>query len=327
MEFITKSYSSDLLPQILILWNSDEFGVKYPLTEALWQQQIERDPNFQPEDFIGAFEAEKLIGFVIAKQFRDAVANPDMAYYTEMGWIAAIVVGEQWRRQGIGSQLVKLGEARLKAANLPQVLVGGNFRHFFPALPLDLPYLVNFFQKQGYAFRPEGDRVHDLRRSLTDYDLPFSYKDSEFYFTQGQKGEEAAIVAFLARSFPGRWRYTVDLWFRQGANPQDMTLLKRSSDNSIQGFLQTGHKNSPIIANALFWYRLFDEDYGGIGPLGVSSEVRGKGLGLALVEAGVAYLQSLGVKDCAIDWTNLTEFYGKLGFKIWKSYDRFSKKF
>jgi predicted N-acetyltransferase YhbS len=52
----------------------------------------------------------------------------------------------------------------------------------------------------------------------------------------------------------------------------------------------------------------------------VSEDVRGLGLGLALVAAGVSYLHAKGVRDCSIDWTSLLDFYGQLGFTPWKSY-------
>ena len=48
--------------------------------------------------------------------------------------------------------------------------------------------------------------------------------------------------------------------------------------------------------------------------------MRGGGLGLGLVAAGVNYLYGLGVRDCGIDWTELIDFYGRLGFAVWKQY-------
>jgi predicted N-acetyltransferase YhbS len=52
----------------------------------------------------------------------------------------------------------------------------------------------------------------------------------------------------------------------------------------------------------------------------VSMAVRGRGLGLGLVAAGVSYVHASGVRDCAIDWTTHIDFYGRLGFEVWLRY-------
>ena len=327
-------YQPGLLPAILQIWNAGEFGQKFPLTAGLWQQQVERDPNFRPDDFVGAFDdVGNLRGFVLIKQFRELTANPDMTAYGQLGWIAVLLVAEDWRGQGLGSQLLALAEARLCAAKLPKIVLGGNFRHFWPGVPADLPRTLDFFQKHGYNLAVDRSDAFDLRCGLTDYQPlppPPAVANGEFYFTQGQRGQEAVILEFLAQSFPGRWRYSLTLDFAQGGDPGDVTLLKRratvgSQPDKIEGFLQTGHQKSRIIVNSLFWYPLLGQNYGGIGPLGVSKTVRGHQLGLALVDVGVNYLIHRGVTECAIDWTDLLDFYGRLGFGVWKSFKRLSK--
>ena len=36
--------------------------------------------------------------------------------------------------------------------------------------------------------------------------------------------------------------------------------------------------------------------------------------------SGTSYLYERGVRDCAIDWTSLVDFYGRLGYQPWKQY-------
>ena len=54
--------------------------------------------------------------------------------------------------------------------------------------------------------------------------------------------------------------------------------------------------------------------------MGVSPEVRGRGLGLALLCQAVKSLKESGVQDMVIDWTTLLDFYEKAGFLPWKAY-------
>ena len=72
-----------------------------------------------------------------------------------------------------------------------------------------------------------------------------------------------------------------------------------------------------FIAQNVYWAPLFEEELGGIGPLGIAPEERGKGYGLAIVQAGMYFLSQRGIKNIVIDWTNLVDFYGKLGISLW----------
>jgi predicted N-acetyltransferase YhbS len=50
--------------------------------------------------------------------------------------------------------------------------------------------------------------------------------------------------------------------------------------------------------------------------------MRGKGLGLALLQLGLEHLARMGVENAVIDWTGLVDFYGRVGFTPWKTYAR-----
>jgi predicted N-acetyltransferase YhbS len=80
------------------------------------------------------------------------------------------------------------------------------------------------------------------------------------------------------------------------------------------------HWRSSWLGPNVYWHRLLGEHYGGLGPIGVSASHRGRGLGLALLCHSVAHLRDLGVRRMCIDWTNLLDFYGKIGFAPWKEY-------
>ena len=40
-----------------------------------------------------------------------------------------------------------------------------------------------------------------------------------------------------------------------------------------------------------------------------------------MVAHASALLKAHGVEKCYIDWVVLTDFYGKLGYQIWRGYD------
>lgn len=330
--FSFRAYRLDDAAEVVALWNNTALKASFPLSERLWRQQTEGDPDFEPQDVTLVYaEDGALAGFVLTKSWRGKAITPELAPYFEplktRGFIAALAVGEAYQRQGLGRALVQKAEAQLQGAGATQIWPGANIRHFFPGVPVELPEVETFFHKLGYQTGSPDET--DLRRSDLDKwtppPTPQAVTQGDYSFGQGQEGEQAAILAFMRRAFPGRWFYEAELFFRQGGSPKDITLLKHRN-GTIEGFLMNYHRDSTVIGPTIYWSTLLDPSFGGIGPLGVSKEVRGLGLGLFLVAAGVEYLLSKGVTDCVIDWTTLVDFYGKLGFLPWKQYKRMHKE-
>ena len=70
----------------------------------------------------------------------------------------------------------------------------------------------------------------------------------------------------------------------------------------------------------MLWTRLLGDDCGGLGAVGVAAGVRGQGIGTALVARGSDVLRERGVGNSCIGWTWLVDFYGRLGYRPWRSY-------
>jgi predicted GNAT family N-acyltransferase len=71
------------------------------------------------------------------------------------------------------------------------------------------------------------------------------------------------------------------------------------------------------------WHLSLGEHWGALGPIGVSEAQRGAGHGGRLLQGALAELKHRGGRRCRIDWTTLTEFYGKYGFKVSQTYETF----
>lgn len=309
--------------EILELWNAS-FGPEFQLGEALWQQNTRHDPSFQPADLILARDdAGKLAGFAQAKIFRDTVNYPgeDLEKIVERGHIAAIAVLPAYRRQGLGQALLIEAEAYLHENGATHFYAGENFRHYFPGVPRNSPEALGFFQSSGYT---PGNTDVDLDGPLRpDVFEPAITSARDVTFRQGQPGDETALLDFLKRVFPGRWHYDTRLYLEQGGLIEDVSLVFDST-GTVQGFLLSYRPGGKIIGPGRFW--LNDKsDWGGIGPLGLSQEMRGLGAGLGIVGAGMRHLHEHGLKFARIDWTSLIAFYGRLGFKPSLTYQRASK--
>ncbi len=301
--------------EICAVWNA-AFGPEFRLTERLWMQNTVGDPSFLPSDLLVAFdEGGATTGFALTKRFREAKLYPNLNLekYENIGYIAALAVRPSQQHQGLGRQLLAAAEAKLQAEGANQVWVGANFRHFFPGLPLGYPVAQHLFETVGYTFdqsRPE----HDLDGTLSpEIFEPVLASITGLTYRQGQPSDWKHLLAFVEQNFPGRWYYDLGLYLEEGGFLEDITLLL-DQQQAVQGFLMAYSAQSRVLGPSIYWLT-GQTEWGGIGPLGLSPAMRGKGGGLGLVAAGMRYLYNKGVRQTRIDWTTLTDFYGRLGFK------------
>jgi predicted N-acetyltransferase YhbS len=318
-------YQPEQAPALIAIWNRG-LGERFPLTARLWRQNIDGDPNYAPGDGLVARRADgTIVGFVITRVFRQLADNPDLAAYRTLGWPVALAVAPDEAGRGVGSQLLAEAEARLRQEGATACDVGGSVGHLLPGPPLANLRALHFWEQHGYQQeRP----VYDLQRNLRDWVAPpppeVVHQDG-WRLGSAQPGQEGAILDFLRRAFPGRWRYAIATAFARGVPASDIVVLE-DRNGVVQGFLALGDWRGLVLGPSVHWFPVLGEHYGGIGPLGIAPEVRGQGLGLALVAAGVRELQARGVAECVIDWTGLTDFYGRLGFQVTDGYWRCTPK-
>jgi GNAT superfamily N-acetyltransferase len=293
------------------IWRS-AFGAKFSLTPKLWRQSTELDPNFRDADLLFAVtDPGGTAGFVLLKHYRED--EPAMEKYATRGEIATIAVLPEFGRQGIGSQLLLAAEEKLKNEGVQKITVGANFRHFFPGLPLGYEPARRFFEKHGYVFddnNPEYDLDGALSPELFE---PVLKNVKNISYRQAKMGEDASVLAFLQRVFPGRWHVETQVYLLQGGDINTLTLAITENEQ-IVGFLRTDTPDNWLSVQPGRYWLQDRNDWGAIGPLGIHPDTRGTGAGLGLVAAGMKHLYQKGLRYARIDWTTLTAFYGKLGF-------------
>jgi predicted N-acetyltransferase YhbS len=260
------------------------------------------------------------VGFVLASALP---ASPEVSP-PEMGWVDAIAVRPGRQRQGIGSALLTWAEGWLAEQDCTRMRLGGSLRPFAPGLPSDL-HSEPFFRNRGYDNRPQGKTDWDVARDLRDYRsrIPNTqYPIPNTRLSPAADADAAALLAFLHREFPGRWRFECEEFMRAGGRMSDYMLLWR--EGSVDGFARLTLADSERPLDRFFMARL-PKPWGQLGPIGVGRGCRGLGLGGALLDAGLCRLRDLGVAGCVIDWTSLLDFYGKYGFTPYRRYEMLVK--
>ncbi|AAM23519.1 ribosomal protein S18 acetylase RimI-like enzyme [Caldanaerobacter subterraneus subsp. tengcongensis MB4] len=305
--------------EIVRLWNK-ELGKEFPLRKELFYQNSLEDKNVLLEGSWIALEKEKLVGFIISKIWKEdleCVKNKK-----DTGYIQVILVDSDYRNKGIGSELLRKAEEALKANGVKTVVLGQDPWHYFPGIPSEYIDTVEWFKKKGYV---EFGEEYDLYCRLNgegQVTLPV-FPEVEFKILD--KWQKNSFLEFLNRCFPGRWEYEAIKYFEKGGEGREFVVAEKKG--KIIGFCRINDSKSPFIAQNVYWAPLFEEELGGIGPLGIDPEERGKGYGLAIVQAGMYFLNQRGIRNIVIDWTNLVDFYGKLGCKVWKRYIKYEKQF
>lgn len=270
-----------------------------------------------------ARRADQAVGFVLVTLLRD---DPSVQLPT-LGRIDALAVAPEAQRQGIGSALLTWAEGFLLGHGCRQIRVGGGLRPFVPGVPAELES-AGFFARHGYT-SPDLDGgpnagVWDVVADLSGYTPPPSVREIAGQAQPARPADEPALLAFLQREFPGRWRYEFQEHLREGGRISDYMVLW--TDRGIDGCCILTFEDSARPIERFYPYRL-PRPWGQLGSIGISADCRGRGYGAALLDAGLRRLHNTGVNGCVIDWTDLLDFYAKFGFRPDRRYLRLSKSF
>jgi GNAT superfamily N-acetyltransferase len=251
------------------------------------------------------------VGFVLASRLTD---DPTVAA-SDQGWLDAIAVDPTHQRAGVGSALLAWAEGWLADEGCRRLSLGGSLRPFTPGLPVTLGS-EPFFRRHGFQAGDDATSW-DVAANLAGYAAPAWLPQVDAVVRPGRVGDEAALLTCLRREFPGRWRYDCQEFLRSGGRISDYMLLW--TERGVDGFCMLTFADSVLPLERFYPYRL-PRPWGQLGTVGVSEECRGRGYGLAVVDAGLRRLHANGVNGCVIDWTAIVDFYGKFGFRPYREY-------
>lgn len=291
---------------LFVLWRKSIGGL-WPIDEARLQQILAAP---QSSHFV-LYEGGQLVGFVASMR------NLREGRYS--GHLVVVLVAAHARRRGIGSALYERADQQFRMAGIERIQIGGGDVRFWPGIPQNLVGARTFFERQGWQF---AFSCYDLVQDMRSYETP-AYVQQRM-ITEGIRFELATrenadeVLTFEEREFPGwlnAFQHVVSL-----GDYEDMVLAREQSGRVI-GTLILYTRQSHALRTDVLWQSLLGEKTGAIGCVGIAEAERGRGAGLGLVAAASEILCKRGVERCYIDWVVLIDFYGKLGYRIWRGYD------
>ncbi|SDN56831.1 Acetyltransferase, GNAT family [Psychrobacillus sp. OK028] len=309
-------WNRERVDELVSLWNK-ELSIDFPMRKELFIQNSFADVNvLEQGSFIAEDSNGKVIGFVVSKMWQE---NTPVVMDSKRGWIQVLLVDSEHRGIGIGTSLLKHAEAALIENGAEVLQLAGEPFHYFSGIPDEYSEVQRWFEKFGYYNKINTfDLINHMSKKY-----PFPENSSASFAVLSIK-EKEDFLSFLKRCFPGRWEYEAIKYFEMGGTGREFVVAKKNGN--IIGFCRMNDALSPSIAQNVYWSPLFEQEIGGIGPLGIDPKEQKQGYGLEVVEAAMAYLQGRDINTIIIDWTILVEFYEKLDFKPWKKYGIYLKE-
>lgn len=233
--------------------------------------------------------------------------DPDAAHITALVFSDPVVAVD----------LLGYAKRVLYQRGVQRLVFGQDGDHLFPGCPEDVPALKSVLVVEGFD---EGPPVYDMEVEVSRVSPPAAVPgDAEM---RPATPEDVHLIhEFLAREFPGRWRYDVIRKCIDDGEAGGIFCAFQGGEAAGFAMTQTAECQRPI--GGALWHGSLGPKWAAIGPVGVAKAMRGKGLGLALMQGALCHLKEQGRKRAVVDWTGITGFYERLGFEVWRTYSTF----
>ncbi|MBN2048290.1 MAG: GNAT family N-acetyltransferase [Anaerolineaceae bacterium] len=303
----------DQFEQLTAIWNR-AYPPDMRVSERLFRYNLARVPEVKREGRIAYLDG-RMVGFIYASYMPD---TPSVTP-SHFGWVDVVAVLPEHQNMGVGADLLKWAEDWLRAEGCKVAYLGGGIPPFMPGLPVKTDQ-SELFLRNGWANQSPVPYTWDVARDLgvgsEDLDRKDPPQPGKLF--RAAESDRAALIDFMHREFPGRWRYMVEAYLRLNGPISDIIIFKPEPDR-VEGFCWITFESSARPLDCYFLASL-PEPWGQLGPIGVAEAYKGQGWGGALLQFGLQTLFENGVRGCVIDWTMLLDFYGLYGFKPFHQY-------
>ncbi|MGV3489263.1 MAG: GNAT family N-acetyltransferase [Tuberibacillus sp.] len=295
--------------KIVPLWNA---CIHYdPINLQRFRRLILLDANFDPEGLQLAFHDGELVGALYGVRRRLPMHETDLE--EDNGWITFFCVHPNYRRQGIGEQLLSnamnffrkhLRKNVFFSSYAPNYIVPGIDKDHYPAGE-------SFLSSQGF------DVVYPcvaMDRNLVEYTLTdeiqtlVKEREKEGYvFRKANDGDLYSLIQFANDVFNPDWGRAIREGIPQGL-PLERILVAYHGEQLVGFCLYGGYEGVPDR----------------FGPFGVAPEEQGKKLGKILLHLCLHSMRAEGLHGAWFLWTGersaAGHLYKKTGFEITRTF-------
>lgn len=236
--------------------------------------------------------------------------------------ILMLCVDKEYRKQGIGSELLSKAEQALKGAGFDEVTVGAGYDYLMPGVPTSKRYVdaVNerlyegvdasaseFFEKRGYT--------HSWDCNCFDMRFPLS----EFVKEEYSVGDtlDGICYRFAAEAdAPEVWNCTDAAYEEFTQYYKNDELYRGEGKQNPKVLIATD--GDRVVGTLFVNLETEGEGLGSVGCTTVKPSHQGRHIGVNMVTIGTKYLKDVGMREAYLGYTysGLDHMYGYAGYKI-----------
>lgn len=234
--------------------------------------------------------------------------------------VLMLCVDEDYRRQGIGSELLRLSEEAVARAGFGEIVISAGFDYLMPGVPTSRRYApaVNerlddrldsgasdFFERRGYA-HSWGGNCFDMRFPLSEFPgtaHPIGDVIDGVTYRWAAPDDIERVCACVDDACPDFTPYYRNAHFYDGRHPD--RVLVAEDGRAIVGALVVSLETE-------------GEGLGSIGCTTVRTDRQGRHIATNLVLLGTAHLKASGMAEAYLGYTysGLDRLYGRAGYRI-----------
>ena len=314
-----REFSKEDVKGVVELWNK-VFKHAYKssvFTVEQFEKMTWENRHFDPESsFVSIRDRGGIIGFVISLAAREY--ENDSYWHTVIpGWIGAIAVHPDFRRSGIGKDLLHKAVTCHGKRGRELVFVGGGegIHYLLPGIDTRWEDAISFFQSQGFSFVRRSCHINiDLTAFEPPSRLAKRRKDLQeqgIEIRPSSHEERESYQRFLKEIGAAGQEQKMKRWI---SSPEKTIIAVLNSSRIIGEVVHLGVNKQRGTA----WYH----------DIYTLPEFRGKGIGTALLIEAMQECRKLGGQTMPL-WTlpSIYEgFYAKIGFKVEVNWDVYAKR-
>ena len=258
----------------------------------------------------------------------DENGNRIGAAVLEDNTILMLCVDPEYRRRGIGTQLLARAEETIRNGGYASIVIGAGAHYLMPGIPAVRPVVeenlqpdtvyagledhTDFFRKRGYMHRWDCN-CFDMRMDLADYAaVPFATEGITYRWARPD--DISGITACTDRAHESFTKYYRNPALYREDNPKRVFIAE--ADRKIVGTL--------IVS-----FAAEGDGLGSVGCTAVDPDYQGRKIASNLVILGTGLLRDAGLSKAFLGYTytGLDKLYGFAGYRICVYYFMAEKKF
>ena len=253
------------------------------LNEALVDEKIYNDPDFDPENCLVWEENGTIAGFLLGviREIRGE----------KLGYIKLISVLQPYRRKGIANQLLARFEQILKSGGVGKLRIYDvPLNYFMPGVDPRYTPAVCFALKNG--FKHLADAVNMEVRLDQDFEVSTeieTVKKHSIEIRRASLTDRDDLLEFIDQPW-ALWKNEIEMAFK--SNPVSIHIAL---------------KEGKVMAFSA--YEGNNRGTGWFGPMGTHPDLRGLGIGTILLKLCLGDMKRAGYKKSIIPWVGPISFY------------------